>query len=777
MSSSHSQAVRRSLQLSIDPSLYDPHQSSISPDSLSPTSTLAQSTTGTTPTSGDSDVAMFSVLCLHDFQSDDPDHLSFRKNEILDIVKEEDSGWWAAMRQGVFQVGWIPGAFVERLTDDMAERLRGVTEALRVYEYNAEILYDTAPVSNVSRLYDPSPEQSPSPYYVDDWHGGIRPGRTKLPVLQVDVNVARDLSRIAQSTAEDNLRHITDRPLPPPSPSTPMPHPPLLSAPAVNKPTPPTPTDGIIEVANDSRQRSNSTPYGKFRNQRRQPVRVDDSAQLARLSTMLETTALPDLGSPESTTTFASLVKTADKIKQLTGSEEAIAFHNAIRLQASLPLYLRPSFADQLYFDKDGHIKKGTLNALVERLASDFYIRGGKEETTFRNVFLMTFRTFTTADILFAKLVDRFNMVPPDAETCDEEQIAEWDEKKRLPTQRQVLTAFTAWLEDHRLLEEEPHIAQRLTEFLRTIVSPSPLASAALLIIESIQRLTFANPIHPSPTASKRRKKSRSDQDLLKQDPQHIAEQLCLLEHKLYAKISPQELLTYTKSSNANGVNVENVAAFCATHDKLVAWVKTSILDTPHVGKRAGTVDFWIKVAEKCKNLNNFASLSALINALTSAVISRLHLTLAHVRRKSHLDVLAKHNEPTGGFGGYRQLLAAAAAKPDTPCVPFFGMYLTDLVHIGDQFHDEVVQTTLGRETLVCFTKRQRWFEAISQMLRFQTRPYNIAESDATQQLVATQFTQGALKDQAWFWKKSQDVQQSELAHADIRKGLEAAGF
>lgn len=303
-----------------------------------------------------------------------------------------------------------------------------------------------------------------------------------------------------------------------------MPQPPLLSAPAVNKPTPPTPTDVIVEMTNDSRQRSNSTPYGKpNRNLRRQPVRVDDSAQLARLSTLLETTALPDFDNADTSTTFANLVKgvrsdSADKIKQLTGSEEAIAFHNAIRLQASLPVYLRPTFADQLYFDKDGHIKKGTLNALVERLASDFYISslqrhiidrdgvltafsfvgGGKEETNFRNVFFMTFRTFTTADNLFAKLVDRYNMEQPDGQTCDDEQIQEWQEKKQLPTQRQVLTAFTAWLEDHRLLEEEPHIAQRLTEFLGTIIAPSPLASAALLIVESIKRLVspLQYPLH-----------------------------------------------------------------------------------------------------------------------------------------------------------------------------------------------------------------------------------------------------------------------------------------
>jgi son of sevenless-like protein len=27
------------------------------------------------------------------------------------------------------------------------------------------------------------------------------------------------------------------------------------------------------------------------------------------------------------------------------------------------------------------------------------------------------------------------------------------------------------------------------------------------------------------------------------------------------------------------------------------------------------------------------------------------------------------------------------------------------------------------------------------------------------------------------FWTRSQELQQAELAHADIRKGLEAAGF
>lgn len=66
----------------------------------------------------------------------------------------------------------------------------------------------------------------------------------------------------------------------------------------------------------------------------------------------------------------------------------------------------------------------------------------------------------------------------------------EWKEKLLLPTQRLVLNIFTIWLQDHRLLEEEPHIAQRLTGFLTqiTITTPS-LAQKAQLILQSIERL------------------------------------------------------------------------------------------------------------------------------------------------------------------------------------------------------------------------------------------------------------------------------------------------
>lgn len=96
----------------------------------------------------------------------------------------------------------------------------------------------------------------------------------------------------------------------------------------------------------------------------------------------------------------------------------------------------------------------------------------------------------------------------------------------------------------------------------------------------------------------KARKSKISKLDLLKLDPKIIADQLTVYEFGLYAKITPRECLTYVKSRT--GDNVAKLRDFCSTHDKLDAWVKLTVVNGDTVGKRAHTIDFWIKVAEAC---------------------------------------------------------------------------------------------------------------------------------------------------------------------------------
>lgn len=132
----------------------DPNSPLSSPSpsfSFSPPTDIS-STASRTPMSAGPEWRICYVLCFYDFTSSDADHLSFRKNEILEIVKKEQSGWWAALRDD--RIGWVPSAFVIELTDEAAENLRNVREELRVYEFEAERLYSAGPISSVSRISD-----------------------------------------------------------------------------------------------------------------------------------------------------------------------------------------------------------------------------------------------------------------------------------------------------------------------------------------------------------------------------------------------------------------------------------------------------------------------------------------------------------------------------------------------------------------------------------------------------------------------------------------------
>lgn len=78
---------------------------------------------------------------------------------------------------------------------------------------------------------------------------------------------------------------------------------------------------------------------------------------------------------------------------------------------------------------------------------------------------------------------------------------------------------------------------------------------------------------------------------------------------------------------------------------------------------------------------------------------------------------------------------------------------------------------------LVNFEKRQMWHAAISSLLRFRVNPYTFIENPSAISFIEAQMALAAAKDERWFWVRSDELQQAELVHADIRKGLEAAGF
>ncbi|CDO73135.1 hypothetical protein BN946_scf185007.g190 [Trametes cinnabarina] len=786
-------------RLWIDPNLSSP-ETHTSPSVASLRTNLANSSEDTaTPTSSPE---LFYVLCLYDYDAEDNSQLSFRRNDILDVVKTEDTGWWAAVRPEDNTVGWIPSAFVEPISDALADRLRSSNGSVLIYGEDMNRLHGSP-----ERVTDPFAIGSDNDQRGYEWMPLVN--GEKVPIMQlhsepatqpgsggvlsplepphegIDANFLEIEAELSPTDLALSRRKARSRPLedtaqvvtvasPPPNGESPMPATPRtpsrrrsLSLPSAES-----------LPSEHQRSRSESSKPAGGRHLRRRPLLIDDQSSLSRLTTLFEAHNLEELdyliSSPVVAESFDAFTRTTkavaprpDKVKQITGDDEAQAFHDAKLVHGIW--YLRPLHGeDEIQLEADGTVSAGTLRALVERLTVDF--PRPFQETKYRQVFLTTYKSFATAEEVFDLLLAQYNITHPTALTLKE--LEQWKEKKLKPTRRRVLTVLHVWLEEFGLLQDDAHLARRLVDFVSSITSPPPLASTAREVMKSLERLMSVIPPTPVSAITRHKKGKGSKGDLLRMDTLMLAEHLCMHEQRLYAKIRSIECLNWIKSQTGNAV--KNITSFNEFNERLGSWVKMSILNMEGMGKRSDTIEFWIKVAEKCKALHNYASMHAIVAALSSPVISRLHLTWTHVGRRSQLEQMAKYHEPSGSLSAYR----ISQRTVDGPCIPFIGMYLTDIQLANTQGPDNIViLSSSAPMLLINFAKREKWYEAIDAIMRHQAKTYTFAEDPGVVAYIDTNVAVAGEKDQSSFWLKSQEIQQAELQHADIRKGLELAGF
>ena len=261
----------------------------------------------------------------------------------------------------------------------------------------------------------------------------------------------------------------------PRSPSTPMPvvpHSlkPQISRLLINKPVPPTPELAPVTIVKSparsplmrSMSDSSQMASAASRTARRRPIMLSDSTSLSTLSVFIDSSSLPASDLPGLYRSYdvenvrSPIGRRSDKVKQLTGDDDAQAFHNARLAQAALPWFLQPSYTrDDIKMDYDGSVRAGTLSALVERLTVDplstsSYFTVPRtplhcsldlvQENLYRHAFLTTFHTFSDADEIFTLLIQRYRLNAPDGLTPEE--FDEWKEKKQRPVQKRYVVCF-----------------------------------------------------------------------------------------------------------------------------------------------------------------------------------------------------------------------------------------------------------------------------------------------------------------------------------------------
>jgi son of sevenless-like protein len=219
-------------------------------------------------------------------------------------------------------------------------------------------------------------------------------------------------------------------------------------------------------------------------------------------------------------------------------------------------------------------------------------------------------------------------------------------------------------------------------------------------------------------------------------DPLEVARQLTIIESKAYNKLEPVEFLRKAWSDKDSSNVAINVKAMFLMANQISGWVGRSILSEDQMKKRAKLITRFIEIADvsflfllisvfkgvfleqKCRVLNNFNTLMAILSGLNASHVHRLKRTWEIVSAKSHqifesLNVLM---DTSKNRINYRETLHSI----NPPCVPFLGLYLTDLTFIEDGNRDFLQNP----EGMINFAKRMKTSEVIREVQQYQNVPY-----------------------------------------------------
>lgn len=116
--------------------------------------------------------------------------------------------------------------------------------------------------------------------------------------------------------------------------------------------------------------------------------------------------------------------------------------------------------------------------------------------------------------------------------------------------------------------------------------------------------------------------------------------------------------------------------------------------------------------------LNNFNGLFEIYSAFERSSIHRLDFTLKGIKGPNPKTKIIEEigSLRDTGFAKYRAVLGSI----NPPCVPFFGIYLTQLIHV-DIGNPDYIDTELQ---LINFSKRRKIAEITSEIQQYQNQPY-----------------------------------------------------
>ena len=337
-------------------------------------------------------------------------------------------------------------------------------------------------------------------------------------------------------------------------------------------------------------------------------------------------------------------------------------------------------------------------------------------DESFVEPFLLVFRLFLSTQELFLTIVQRFLSV-------DSGDLV-------LRTRcAQVL---------HRLVQlhwcefaQDARLARQLLEFV-TMQIDSRFPDIGKLIRDAIA----AHALPPDERAAKLWSKSapkpilpdmyqRNTFDFIDLNPVEVARQLTILEHQLFSAIEGRELLNQCWNKDNKEVDAPNVTLTIRRFNQMSGWITSLIVKVKPLKPRVALVRRFIEIADACMQLNNFNSVAEIVSGLQTSAVKRLTDTFAELPADTALILtqLREFLETRKNWERYRSRLSSLSG---VPCVPYLGLYLTDLTMIDEAMRKTVAHPEHEDVTLLNFERASRIAAVHAEIRRFQADRYRL---------------------------------------------------
>uniref|UniRef100_A0A146WQJ4 Ras-specific guanine nucleotide-releasing factor RalGPS2 n=2 Tax=Fundulus heteroclitus TaxID=8078 RepID=A0A146WQJ4_FUNHE len=173
--------------------------------------------------------------------------------------------------------------------------------------------------------------------------------------------------------------------------------------------------------------------------------------------------------------------------------------------------------------------------------------------------------------------------------------------------------------------------------------------------------------------------------DVLKVTPEEYAGQITLMDAPVFKAIQPEELSSCGWNKKEKHSSAPNVVAFTRRFNQTSFWVVREILHAQTLKIRAEVLSLYIRTAKKLCDMNNLHAVMAVVSGLQSAPIFRLTKTWALLSRKDkstfdRLDYLMSKED------NYKRLRDFISSQSMVSCIPYLGMYLSDLTYIDSAY-------------------------------------------------------------------------------------------